>query len=116
MDRRAAKLKRPKLAEVARLFLGIPINRRYDQTHDSPSFPVVSLGDLDGGLVTSARHLPNIPLRVGGAVDQQILHEGDVLLSCRGTQFKAARVGKATVGAIPTSNLIVVRPGPQLLP
>lgn len=49
------------------------------------------------------------------AAKRSIVNPGDVLLAARGTQMKAALVPEALAGAVATSNLLHIRPEPQVV-
>src|SRR5262249_14367176 len=106
-------MKKP-LSEVATIFPGLSILQHHRQGPGGQSVPVINVGDLEAG--RGVDQLPNLVLRIGPKVDRYRVAKGDVLVTARGTQLKVASVGREAVGAIASSNLIVVRPGPDLLP
>jgi hypothetical protein len=55
------------------------------------------------------------PVQVPLTAQRSMVKAGDVLLTARGTQMKAALVPEALNGAVATSNLLHIRPEPQLL-
>ena len=52
----------------------------------------------------------------GPRIDRYRVEAGDIVLTCRGTQLKIALVPEDMSGVVISSNLIAVRPGPQLVP
>jgi hypothetical protein len=69
------------------------------------------------GLVLSpASHLSNLPLPNAIEVDRCRLAPGDVVITARGSEVRAAIATKEHEEAVLGPNLFAVRPGPALLP
>jgi len=105
------------LADLAEIFLGLAASRRAaaeeTQVHD---VPLINVRDLDNGRVAPLGLLESRCLPLGYPIEQYRVSTGDILVTCRGSQLKLARVGEDTRGALISSNLIGIRPGPDLLP
>lgn len=115
-ERETSKPKSARLIQVAELFLGV--NPTREARGGGEQVSMVQVSDLDSDL---GQVLPEGPLKQGfvqsrGALNRVKLREGDLLVSCKGTIGKVGLVSSEFVGSVPTSNLIVVRPGDQILP
>jgi hypothetical protein len=98
------------------LFVGMPVSRHQaKEGEQAVREPVLSVGDIEEGQITPREQLMAAALRPG-ALDRFRIQEDDLLVSCRGTLLKAARVSADAAALLVSSNLIVVRPGEQLLP
>lgn len=105
----------PLRAVVDQLFVGLPVSRYQAKDGAAVEEPVLSVGDLGEGQLAPRSELTKVALRPG-SLDRFRIQAGDLLVSCRGTALKAARVHGGAAGLIATSNLIVIRPGEKLLP
>jgi hypothetical protein len=77
-------------------------------------YPVIQVKDLSTtGDVAPLDELDAVQLPP--TAQRSMVKEGDVLLAARGTQMKAALVPEALNGAVATSNLLHIRPEPQLI-
>ena len=103
------------LADVATIFPGAAVYRRPTAGKRIQSVPVITVRDLADGVVMPTDCLATAPIQAAKAAARYRVEERDILLACRGTQFKVAHVGSHSAGAIVTSNLLVVRPGPEVL-
>jgi hypothetical protein len=100
------------LRDVATCFAGIPAGKAASST-PSGSIRVVNIQDIDErGFIRP--QLKEIPPPAGAERYEVML--GDLLLIARGAQTRAALATDAVGGAIAGSGLIVIRPGPELLP
>lgn len=107
---------RPLGAVVAAIFPGLPTGRR-GAARAPVTERLLTLRDLTQRSTPERGSLP--PVAVPGPperLERYRVRALDVLLSCRGTQLRVARVTAAGAGAVATSNLLVVRPGPLLHP
>lgn len=77
---------------------------------------MINVRDLDDGRVASRDRLEVRSVARSFPADRYRVRAEDVLVTCRGTQLKVARVDDDTQGAVISSNLIIVRSGPDLLP
>lgn len=104
------------LGQVAKLILGMNVAREQKQGREQVRF--VQVGDLDGetGHVASLSELNQGYIEPRGAFETARLTAGDLLVSCKGTIGKVALVSESSAGALPSTNLVIVRPGPELLP
>jgi hypothetical protein len=101
---------------VETLFVGLPVSRH--QAHEGDEAihePVLSVGDIEAGQITPREELATVALRPG-PLERFRIQADDLLVSCRGTALKVARVPESAASLLASSNLIVVRPGEQLLP
>jgi type I restriction modification DNA specificity protein len=112
---RAGNLVKKPLGQVANVFTGLSVSRPPTEGSPAQPVPVISIRDLEAGRVASLECLSSLELRVGAHTDRYRVWEGDVLATGRGTQFKVASVALDSAGAVANSNLIVVRPGPEVL-
>ena len=100
------------LAEVSdSIASGLAFRRR--RTGGEPT-PVINVADLRDGSLAPGDGLSTALLDRGASVDRYRVREGDILVTSRGTQLRVARVESESVGAVASSNLIIVRPGPAL--
>lgn len=98
------------------LFVGLPVSRHQAKPgQESIQEPVLSVGDIHEGRLTLPADLPRTSLRPG-SYERFRTRSNDILVSCRGSQVKAARVLQEAPSFLVSSNLIVVRPGGRLLP
>jgi hypothetical protein len=104
------------LSEIATLYPGLSLLRRRARGAGVRLVPVISVGDLEAEGVAPADRLTRAPLQTGPATERYRVQEGDVLVTARGTLLKVALVGPESAGALASSNLIVVRAGPDVLP
>lgn len=101
------------LRQVVQVSVGLSATRRKpDGT--GQLVPLVSVGDLRDGAVPPLAALP--VAEVGVSPDSFRIQAGDVLLTARGTQIKAALVGPESEGAVANATLMIIRPGPLLHP
>src|SRR5438105_335802 len=85
------------------LFVGIALARHAEkETQGGIETPVISVGDIHDGVIV-AEGVKRVRLRAE-ALDRYRVRDGDVLLSCRGTLLKAARVTSEIAGWIPSNN------------
>ena len=116
MSTNIAGYPRRPLAEVAEIFTGLASARRAAHAEDeSTTVALVNVRDLDDGRVASLEQLETRPVPRDYSADRYRIREGDVLVTCRGTQLKVARVTGNAHGAVMSSNLIGIRTGPDLL-
>lgn len=104
------------LSNVTEVFAGLSVLRRHGQGRGTRPVPVINVSDLEADGVAPADRLPRFTIRVGPATDRYRVQAGDVLVTARGTVLKVAVVGAESAGAIASSNLLVIRPGPEVLP
>lgn len=101
---------------VETLFVGLPVSRHQAKEGEQAIHePVLSVGDIDAGRITPREELVAVPLRPG-SLERFRIQTDDLLVSCRGTLLKVARVSERAASLLASSNLIVVRPGEKLLP
>jgi hypothetical protein len=104
------------LHQVAELFTGLSVARLPARGGAAQPVPFISIADLDAGRLAPPERMASLELRTGPHLERYRVQPGDVLTTCRGTQFKVALVDEDRAGAVANANLIVVRPGPQVLP
>jgi hypothetical protein len=103
------------LADVATVFSGLALLRRHTGGKGARPAAVINISDVQADGVAPLADLPALAVQLGPATDRYRVQEGDVLVTGRGTQLKVALVRPDSAGAIASSNLIIVRPGPELL-
>lgn len=106
----------PLRAIVEALFVGLPVSRHQARKGERAMLePILSVGDIDAGRIAPREALAPVALR-SGDFERFRIQTDDVLLSCRGTVLKVARVPHSAASLLASSNLIVVRPGERLHP
>lgn len=106
---------RKPVGEVARdALLGMHLTRRGSDP-DGQEQSVLSVGDIgaDGSLAPRAS-LATRRLHLRDSDLRYVVRRGDIVVSARGTQIKAARIGTAHDGTIASYTLIIIRPGPLM--
>lgn len=98
---------------VQEIFVGIPAPRGEVDEEGAVAYPVINVRDLVDGRVVPYEALETVRFGMRSAVERYRVHEGDVLLTSRGTQLKVVLVGADVARAVATSNLLVIRPGAQ---
>jgi hypothetical protein len=98
-----------RLGDVADVWVGMATVRK--EGGDALDFPVVQVGDIDDrtGVVRPLADLNRASLSSKAGVDRYLVQSGDVVVSCKGTLLKIGLIEDQTVGALATSNLVVVR-------
>jgi hypothetical protein len=95
------------LSEIAdRIFRGIPTLTNRTQTEDQ-TVPFINIKDIVGGRVCPGE-IETVSISPSERGRHQV-RAGDVLLSCRGTVLKSAVVPIELDGAVPSSNLTIIR-------
>ncbi|HLL01061.1 MAG TPA: restriction endonuclease subunit S [Myxococcaceae bacterium] len=101
---------------VETLFVGLPVSRHQAKAGQQALHePVLSVGDIEAGQITPREQLETQALRPG-SLERFRIQADDLLVSCRGTILKVARVPESAASLLVSSNLIVVRPSEKLLP
>lgn len=101
------------LGEVAGVSVGLSALRKTAEAGGT-SLPLVSIGDLQNGTIPALEELPRAEVNVNPS--SFTIAAGDVLLTSRGTQIKIALVESQSAGAVASSTLMIIRPGPRLRP
>lgn len=104
-----------RLGEIAEVSAGIGIPRADDARPDGPRLPVIGVRDLQDGAVTAIGGLETAIFPDPVRAQAYAVQAEDVLVTGRGTVLKVGLVGDETAGAIASSNLILVRPGREVL-
>ena len=97
------------------IFIGLPSHIIKESDEPVNRLPAVNLKDLSSGRI-AVEGLSLVPVPVEHSLEKFRLADGDVLVSARGTKFKAALAGSEVSGAIVSANLINIRPGKELCP
>jgi hypothetical protein len=101
---------------VEKLFVGLPVSRYLAKEGEhSIEEPVLSVGDIEAGRLVSRHDLKLVALRPE-QLDRFRTQLGDLLVACRGTLLKVARVSGEAASLLASSNLIVVRPDNRVHP
>jgi hypothetical protein len=95
---------------VEQVFVGIPTSRYVAREGEDALFvPVLSVGDIEDGYVSRGESVSKARIRSGN-FERFRVHEGDVLVSARGTILKMALASHASAGILASSNIIIIRP------
>ncbi|MBV6418699.1 MAG: hypothetical protein CMLOHMNK_03629 [Steroidobacteraceae bacterium] len=78
--------------------------------------PMVNVRDVGPHGIAPVDALEHMSLSKGSRAERYTLRAGDVVVTARGPQLKAAVVTAKTAGALASANLLVVRLTPELLP
>lgn len=97
------------------IFIGLPSYIIKESDEPVNRLHAVNLKDLASGRV-AVEGLSAISVPAGHNLERFRVAAGDVLVSARGTKFKAALAGPEVSGAIVSANLINIRPGKELYP
>lgn len=97
-----------------RIFVGLSETRHRET--GGQRYPIINVRDLQDG-----RILPHTQLLIRSVSDNSDLARyavapGDVVLTCRGTQFKVGMVTPESAGALISANLIAIRTNARMLP
>lgn len=104
-----------RLADITRIFAGVGVSREDTAERPGEKFPVIGVRDLVDGVVSARDGLDTVGhVNAERALAHQVELD-DVLVTGRGSLLKFGLVGEATVGAIPSANIIVVRPKPPVI-
>lgn len=104
------------LGDVSEVFVGMPLSRHPVAEGNVEAIPVINVRDLDDGRVIDPAHLEVRTQPRGDTPDRYRVRAGDVVITCRGTQLKIARISIESNGMAISANLIAIRTGPELLP
>ena len=108
--------KKRRLGDVVQaIFAGLAAARRQARGGQGNATPVIQVGDINGERVPPSALLATVHLEPATETDRYRVAADDVLLTARGTQLKVAHVAQDSSGAVASSNILVVRPGPELL-
>lgn len=104
------------LKEIAEsISIGIPSYIIKESEDEVNQLLVINLKDINADGISSD-NLAAIPAAPDQNFDRFKVAAGDVLVSARGTKFKAALAGADVSGAVAAANLITVRPGKEVYP
>lgn len=97
-----------------RVFSGVASGRR-SRLEQGESVPVINVADLRDGRVVDLNELSGRPIPADARSDRCRVEHGDIVLTSRGTQLRVALIASDLTGAAISSNLVAIRPGPNLL-
>jgi hypothetical protein len=103
--------KNKNLGQLAEVLRGISVpSREYLDESAKKGLVYVRISDIENGVIVgyAARRVPRKYARIQ-------LKEGDILLSVRGSIGKTALVSKQFEGAVPSSQLVVLRPSEYIV-
>lgn len=101
------------VSEIAeRIFRGIPSLPQRTQTETHP-VPFINIKDIVAGRI-DPEGVDAVSISISEKRYQ--VRAGDVILSCRGTVLKSAVITEELAGAVPSSNLTVIRLKPGFSP
>jgi hypothetical protein len=102
------------LIDVVSVFRGISVN---ESSSDGKNIPFIRIGDLGNGLINSnTRKTVKIEKDILKKIERALAKEGDVLLSCRGTNGKTAIVESNHYGSLVSSQIMILRTTDKILP
>lgn len=104
-----------RLGDTAEVFAGIGVSREDDGEHPGDRQPVIGVRHLLDTGVAPVRELDTVGFASLSRARANAVRVGDVLLTGRGTVLRFGLVGPETEGAIASNNIIVVRPGPDVV-
>lgn len=103
------------LKNLANVFSGAPLSTFIDSDEEVVAgLPLINIRDIDADQIDH-KNLSIISLNNIRRPERFCVEPGDVIITCRGTQFKVAIVPDKISQAIITSNLIAIRPDPSKL-
>jgi restriction endonuclease S subunit len=94
------------------IFSGAPLYSVSIKNKEASSLPLINIKDIVDDQITWQK-LEIISLNTIRKPDRFYVEAGDVLITCRGTQFKVAVVPPKISQAVITANLIAIRPKPD---
>ena len=102
------------LVDVVSVFRGVSVN---DSSSDGKNVPFIRIGDMGKGLINSnTRKTVKIEKDILKKIERALAKEGDVLLSCRGTNGKTAIVESNHYGSLVSSQIMILRTTDKILP
>lgn len=99
-----------RLGDLAEVFTGVGVSREDSLERPGDKLPVIGVRHLQDDGIAPLSALDRIGFASPARALANIVREGDVLLTGRGTVLKFGLVGPETDGAIASGNIIVVRP------
>lgn len=104
------------LKEIAEsISIGISLSIITENLDVVNRFRVVNLKDINTEGISPAT-LTTVSAAPGQNFARSIIVAGDILVSARGTKFKAALAGPEVAGAVAAANLITIRTGKEIYP
>jgi hypothetical protein len=104
-----------RLGDIADVFVGIGVSREDSVEHPGGKLPVIGVRHLQDAGVAPRHELDEVGFLSPARALANAVRVNDVLLTGRGTVLKFGLVGPETEGAIASGNIIVVRPGPEVI-
>ncbi|WP_306026617.1 restriction endonuclease subunit S [Oceaniradius stylonematis] len=106
---------RARLMDVADVFSGVGVSREETVVRPGERLSVIGVRDLQDGAVAAREALDTVGFSSPSKALTYAVQADDVLVTGRGTLLKFGLVGDETTGAIASANIIVVRPGPDVM-
>jgi len=103
------------LGDIADVFTGAGVSREDSLDRPGDKLPVIGVRHLQDAGVAPMSQLDLIGFASPSRALANAVKVNDVLLTGRGTILKFGLVGPETEGAIASGNIIVVRPGPNVV-
>jgi type I restriction enzyme M protein len=100
------------LENIAEIGLGASTHGRSAVGQGDSRLPLVNIKDIRVGYVES-REIEQVPVSDAEKVERYVIRKNDVLVTLRGSVFRAALVGSNDDGAIISSNLAYLRLKPD---
>ena len=104
-----------RLGDTSEVFAGIGVSREDSDEHPRDRQPVIGVRHLQDTGVAPIAELDVVGFASLSRALANAVRIDDVLLTGRGTVLRFGLVGPETAGAIASSNIIVVRPGPGVV-
>jgi hypothetical protein len=104
-----------RLGDIAEVFTGIGVSREDSLERPGDKLPVIGVRHLQDAGVAPLADLDLVGFASPARALANAVKVDDVLLTGRGTVLKFGLVGPETEGAIASGNIIVVRPGPDVM-
>jgi hypothetical protein len=101
--------------DVADVYSGVGVSREETVVRPGERMPVIGVRDLQDGAVAHRDALDTVGFSSPSKALSYAVQADDMLVTGRGTLLKFGLVGDETAGAIASANLIVVRPGPDVM-
>ncbi|WP_422384327.1 restriction endonuclease subunit S [Roseibium album] len=106
---------RARLMDIAEVFSGVGVSREEAVARPGERLPVIGVRDLQDGAVAQRDELDTVGFSSPSKAITYAVQTDDVLVTGRGTLLKFGLVGDETAGAIASANIIVVRPGSDVM-
>lgn len=104
-----------RLGDIADVYTGIGVSREDTVGRVGAKLPMIGVRDLADDAVAPLETLDTVGFQRPERADSYRVSKYDILVTGRGTALKFGLVGNETVGAVASSNIIVIRPKPEIV-